>query len=50
VTDNEPDAIAGADLKTPHSADADPPQPSGAAPVSKRAHRVLVPVMLVLAM
>jgi hypothetical protein len=38
-----------ADPDTPQTAEHDAPAPSGAEPVAKRAHRFLVPVLLVLA-
>ena len=47
MTDSEPGAVANRD--TPQAADTGPQQASGAAPVAKRAHRFLVPALLVLA-
>ena len=47
MTEHEPDAVAGPDI--PQAAAGDPSQPSGAAPGARRAHRFLVPALLVLA-
>ena len=47
MTDSEPGAAADPD--TPPAADTNAKPPSGDAPVAKRAHRILVPVLLVLA-
>ena len=47
MTSSEPGGIAVPD--TPQTADTDAPPPSSGAPVTKRAHRFLVPVLLVLA-
>ncbi|MGZ6692821.1 MAG: SHOCT domain-containing protein [Solirubrobacteraceae bacterium] len=47
MTSSEPGGMAVPD--TPQTADTDAPPPSSGAPVTKRAHRFLVPVLLVLA-
>ena len=47
MTSSEPGGIAVPD--TPQTADTDAPPPSSGAPVARRAHRFLVPVLLVLA-
>jgi hypothetical protein len=47
VTDSEPGRVAGSDTQQTAENDAQPP--SGAVPVARRAHRFLVPVLLVLA-
>ena len=48
MTSSEPGGIA-VPADTPQTADTDAPPPSSGAPVTKRAHRFLVPVLLVLA-
>ena len=48
MTSSESDGIA-VPADTPQTADTDAPPPSSGAPVTKRAHRFLVPVLLVLA-
>ena len=47
MADSEPGATAGAEMSP--ALDPDAQAPSGAAPARKKAHRVLVPVLLVLA-
>jgi hypothetical protein len=47
MTDSESGRVAGSD--TQQTAEHDAPSPSGAVPVARRAHRFLVPVLLVLA-